>query len=166
MTPARKCSATKTDGRPCQAWAMRESEPPLCAQHFEPSLPAETSIVTSKETSTEPSPDAPNKANLDFYSRSFSIEELTALINLALVSSLNGEVAASRIAIRRILQQLEEELSAAEYAQLAGLIFTGANTIARLLRAQRSLSGEAAEGIIGSLAKGLDEMSIEWRMDI
>ena len=30
---SRKCSYTKPDGTPCNAWAMRESNPPLCSAH-------------------------------------------------------------------------------------------------------------------------------------
>lgn len=29
----RKCSADTRDGRPCNAWALRDSDPPLCSTH-------------------------------------------------------------------------------------------------------------------------------------
>lgn len=101
-----------------------------------------------------------------FYGRSFTMEELKALITLALEHRLNGEVAAARVAVRRILQMLEQELSPAEYARLAGLIFTGTKTIAQLMRAQRALSGEAAEIITGAMAKALDELGDNWEVEL
>ena len=55
------------------------------------------------------------------------MEEVAALVNIALAGGLNGEVAATRVAIRRALEQLEDELSPFEYTELAGIIFTGAS---------------------------------------
>jgi hypothetical protein len=83
---------------------------------------------------------------------------MMALINLALDYSLNGEVAAARVAVRRILQQLGEQLTPAEYARLASLVFTGTQTIAQLMKARKALSEEAAEKISSWMGKALDEI--------
>jgi hypothetical protein len=154
MQMTRKCTATTKAGRPCKAWAQRNSEPPLCRLHRDwptvveknPPLPNSKQAEPHSETET-------------FYSRRFSSEELTAKVGLTLDRGLRGEVAITRVAIRRILTQLEKELAPEEYARLASLLFNGARTIAQLLRAQRALSGEAAEGISGAMAQALDELA-------
>jgi hypothetical protein len=93
-----------------------------------------------------------------FYGRTFTLEEMMALINLALDHSLNGEVAAARVAVRRILQQLGEQLTPAEYARLASLVFTGTQTIAQLLKARNTLSEETAEKISSWMGDALNEI--------
>jgi hypothetical protein len=61
---------------------------------------------------------------------------------------------------------LEEELEPEEYARFASLLFNGARTIAQLLRAQRALSGEAAEGISGAMAQALNELGSQVGLEL
>ena len=75
------------------------------------------------------------------------------MVGLAMDESLEDEVAATRVAVRRVMQQLEHELTPAEYARMANIIFQGTNTVARLLRTNRSLS----EDKDGLFAKGIGE---------
>ena len=76
------------------------------------------------------------------------------------------DLGAARVAVRRVLTALEEQLTAGEYAELAGLIFTGTNTIARLLRTRRALAGQSADGIAGAIATALDELATEWNVEL
>ncbi len=161
MQMTRKCTATTRTGRPCKAWAQRGSEPALCRAHADRPAGQEKDPFLINPKKEEPQ----SEAEL-FYNRRFSSEELKALVGLALDRSLNGEVAITRVAIRRILNQLEEELGPEETAHLATLLFNGARTIAQLLRAQRALSGEAAEGISGAMAQALDELSTMKGIDL
>ena len=150
----RKCSATTAKGVPCNAWAVRESQPPLCATHL-------------KLTGGAGAPDSnQNRRTHGFYSSTYTVEELADLVSHAIDDSLDDELSATRVAVRRVLEQLHGELPAEEYSRLASLIFTGANTIARLLRTQRVLSGDSADSISGAIAVALDELANEWNVDL
>jgi hypothetical protein len=93
-----------------------------------------------------------------FYDRFFTPEEVADMVSRVVSHSLNGEVAAARVALRRIMEQLEEELTPTEYARLAGLIFAGTNAIARLLQAQQSLSNQVAESIMEAMREAMNEL--------
>jgi hypothetical protein len=80
--------------------------------------------------------------------------------------SLEDELAAARIAVRRVMEQLQEELTPGEYARMAGLVFTGANTISRLMRTQRVLDGQPADNLAKVIHKALDELAEEWGVDL
>ncbi|UCG24986.1 MAG: hypothetical protein JSW55_03050 [Chloroflexota bacterium] len=141
MSPARKCTARRKDGRPCQAWARPGGEPALCAAH--------TRASESK------------KDRAGFYRPAYTMQEVADLLNVAMDTDLSDELSAARIAVRRVLQQLEQQLSPAEYVRMAELIFRGANTIAGLLRAQLDLSREKSEILLEALSKALDEIGEE-----
>lgn len=156
MTTPRRCSALRLDGQPCMAWARRDSQPPLCSSHFERSGSVTDNagqlLLPLSEQNLE------TGVTKNFYDRLFTPEEVMDLVSRVVSHSLNGEVAAARVALRRIMEQLEEELSPAEYARLAGLIFAGTNAIARLLQAQQSLSNQVAEGIVEAMREAMNEL--------
>lgn len=108
----------------------------------------------------------PQKDIYAFYGRTFTLEEMMALINLALDYSLNGEVAAARVAVRRILQQLGEQLTPAEYARLASLVFTGTQTIAQLMKARKVLSKEVADELSSWMGRALHQIGKEKGMEL
>ena len=142
---SRKCSVTRADGNSCQAWAMRDSQPPLCYFHL------------GRHSQEQESDDKSH--NKDFYRRTYTLEEIADLVHLALDHSLDDEVAAVRVAVRRVMQQLHEELTPTEYARLASAIFTGANTIARLVRTSRDLADDTRDMIRMVIEQVLDEQS-------
>ncbi len=76
-------------------------------------------------------------------------------------ASLQGELQAARVTTRRILQLLDETLEPAAYSRLARLLFTGTNTVARLLREQRALEGDSAAFTRTVVSQALDQLSIE-----
>jgi hypothetical protein len=92
-----------------------------------------------------------------FYQRTYTIEEVADLIHLAIDHSLDDEVAAARVAVRRVMTQLKEELSPAEYARLATVIFTGTSTIGRLLRTSHELADKRTQEIMDAIARVLKE---------
>lgn len=110
--------------------------------------------------------DNQNRRTHGFYSSTYTLEELADLVSHALDDSLDDELSATRVAVRRVIEQLHAELPAEEYARLASLVFTGANTVARLLRTQRVLSGDSADSISGAIAVALDELASEWNIDL
>jgi hypothetical protein len=147
MTSRRKCSATRKDGAPCRGRPVRGSEPPLC--------PAHTKTTTARPSQTQ-------VQSHGFYNRTYTLEEVADLVNLAVDDSLADELAATRVAVRRVMGQLHQELAPEEFARLTGLVFTGANTIARLVRAQQAMAGGASGQLARAIAQALDELAAEW----
>lgn len=73
--------------------------------------------------------------------------------------TLDDEIALVRVTLRRLMNSLEGvDLEAEALSKLAPLAFYGARTVARLLRDQRALSGQAADGLLGALGQALDEV--------
>jgi hypothetical protein len=105
-----------------------------------------------------------------FYAGEFRADELADLVALGDDMSLVDEIACARVALRRVIQLLGREpdagITTAEYARLGQLAFSGARTVARLLRDQRALSGDAAKGLASAIATALDELGGEWRVDL
>lgn len=95
------------------------------------------------------------------YQAAYSLEEAAELLHQAMETGVEDEINAVRISIRRALLKLEEEMDAAEYAKLMRLVFSGANTVAYLLRTKRMVAGEAGDSIAGSLAQILAEFHDE-----
>jgi hypothetical protein len=165
----RQCSATNRNGRPCQAWATRDSDPPLCSTH------------SKRNTGAGAPAGNQNRQDHGFYGRHYSLDEIADLIAYAADMTLADEIAAVRVATRRVFEKIntgmtldqdpngdefKRELTAEEYAKLSILIFQGASTTARLLRAQRALTGDAADGIAGAIGQALDELANEWGIEL
>jgi hypothetical protein len=106
-------------------------------------------------------------------------EELADLVACADDLTLDDEIATTRVTLRRILSLITPDVRAVreppqtnapmtpvDYARLATLALAGARTVARLLRDQRALSGEAADGIAGAIAQALDELGTELGLDL
>lgn len=134
----RRCSALRKDGRPCRAWAVRGSDPALCANHL------------------DREPEASG-----FYERSYSIEEAADLLYKTAEKDLKEELGVTRVTLRRALEQMQQELDAAEYARLIELIFRGAHTIADIMRAQNSLSGGGEDFVPPVIGEVLTEIGNE-----
>lgn len=149
---ARKCGATTATGRACRAWAIRQSDPPLCSAH--------AGHLGAPHGNT-------NAMTHGFYARAYTDQEIADLVAHAINESLDDEIGTARVALRRVLELLEAgQLTADEYAKLAGLAFVGSRTIGRLLRDRRALSGESADGIADFLSSALDEVATELGIDV
>ncbi len=152
MSSKRRCSGRRADGRPCRGWALRESDPPLCYAHSRDGS-------ASDDDNTIP-------AKQDFYSRYYTLEEIADMVGMAMDNTLDDELAATRIAVRRVMQQLKKELTADEYAHMASLIFRGTNTVARLLRIKRSLSKEMESDFEAGIGEALNSVGDEVGLDL
>jgi hypothetical protein len=97
-----------------------------------------------------------------FYSRIFSEDELLDVARLAAAGdvSLDEEIGMLRVCMRRLL---EADIDPAKTLQL---LSRGAGQLARLMRAKRALSGDAADGLADAFAKALDELSTELGIDL
>lgn len=97
-----------------------------------------------------------------FYSKIFSEDELLDVARLAAASdvSLDEEIGMLRICMRRVLE------ANIDHAKTLQLLSRGAGQLARLMRAKRALSGDAADGLADAFAKALDELSTELGIDL
>ena len=152
MNSTRRCSGQRADGRPCRGWALRESDPPLCYVH--------TKYGTGEAEEESKS------AKQSFYSPTYTLEEIADMVGLAMDDTLDDELAATRVAVRRVMQQLQEELSADEYAHMAGIIFRGTNTVARLLRINKALSKEMDAQFAAGIGEALDYLGGDFGLDL
>ncbi len=148
-----RCSATTRAGRPCRAWAILDSQPPLCAAHSGRIKGAGAPIGNQ------------NARKHGFYSRQFTNRELADLVAAGDDIALSDEIAVNRILLQRLLAALETA-DAETLVTIAPLILSSTRAIGRLLRDQRALSGEAADGIAGALAQALDELGTEWGIEL
>jgi len=156
QSPSRRCSHITRKGQPCRAWAMHGTDPPVCSVH--------AGLAGAP-------PGNQYGRTHGFYSTVLEPDELADLVVYADDLSLDDEIAAARVGLRRVLSALtaakdDGPASRQAYGHLAGLVFEGARTVARLLRDQRAISGDAAGGLSGAIAQALDELSVEWGIEL
>jgi hypothetical protein len=96
------------------------------------------------------------------YSHFFHPDDLEALAAVSADSGLDDEIALTRVAIRRLAEYIENAGTTDEAISLAQALFAGAGRVAGLLKTQRSLTGQAADGIAGAIGQALDELGAEW----
>lgn len=140
----------------CRAWAVRGSDPPLCASH-----------TGDKQVGAPPGNQ--NRRTHGFYGRYIHRDELADLVNLADDWSLEGEVAIARVALRRLLSFLArpDDLSPLDYARLAGVAFRGVGTVARLLKEHHTLAqATRTDDWSRAIDAALDELSEEWGVEL
>jgi hypothetical protein len=140
----------------CRAWAICGSDPPRRSPH-------------SGRTGAPPG----NRKCLvhGFYATTLHPQELADLAAYAGDTSLDAEIAITRVALRRVLGMLltgytpgpdPAPLDALDYARYSGLAFRGAITVSRLLRARHDLGGDRSDATLGFLDQALDQLSSEW----
>jgi hypothetical protein len=153
--PRRPCQYTYPDGSPCAQFAQRNGD--FCRSH-DPDKPA-------------PNIEGPGSGNHNairhgYYSDYFSDEDLMAIATIDTSQDLEDEIAIVRLTLRRLAAQISQDLSVRETVAVAGVLLEGAGKVAALLKARRALSGDAADGISGAIAKALDELGAEWGIDL
>ena len=142
-TAKRPCTATTQDGEPCRAWARRGSDPALCVAHM----------------------DQAYGEGVAFYRPIMTREELAALTNLAEAGvTLEGEIACTRVLIRRLIAYMnEEEPEGMALLNFAKAVFKGTAAVARLLEKERALQSVTDKlGAQAAIDKALDELAEEW----
>lgn len=131
-------------GRSCRAWAVRSSNPPRCHAHRHSSPTQEQRLAVYAD---------------------YNLQDVADLLDEVNEGPLDAEIANVRTVIGRLMSHLHQELSPAEFIRIVNLIFTGSATIAKLLRAQRALTGESADGLASAIAEVLEEMATEWGIE-
>jgi uncharacterized protein YjcR len=146
-----KCTATTAKGDPCKAWAVKGTEPPRCSAHAKRNVGAGAPAGNS------------NARKHGFYSRAYTLEELTAIGESAEIT-LDDEIQLLRVQLLRIgryLKQKGKKLEARDYAALARITAPTARAIAALLRTKLIIeSGNADEA--SAIENALDILSAEY----
>jgi len=102
------------------------------------------------------------------YDRQLSRQELVDIPDLSAERTLNSALVLNRTFWRRLLAALQEsdELDAMQLAKVAPVVFRGTQVVARLLREERTLSGETADGVTGAIGQALDELAKEFGLEL
>jgi len=144
---ATRCSATTASGHPCRAWAVHDTDPPLCIAH-------QRAPTGGGERPVGAPPGNTNAVKHGFYSSDptgVTIDEAIA----GLVDKMT---------------RLDEIIATAkngEYVIRLFELYTQASSrLSRMLRDRRALSGEAADGIAGAIAQAMDELGTELGADL
>jgi len=151
--PAITCKATTRDGRPCRSYAMPGSDHCRVHQGAAPSLPAAA-------------PGDAQRAMASLYSRFMTDEDVAALARPGTEQALADEIAFTRVVIRRLADLIAEADGVAEATRLAHALFRGTGRVADLLRAQQTLSRQAAEGLMQAVEQALEELGKEWGLEL
>jgi len=139
---ARKNPDKKRCAKPgCRAWAMRGAI--YCRAH-RPDLP----------------PTRRKKSSLEgFYGELFTQEELLDLAGAAARPSLTDEIGMLKVLIRRVVAREEDP-------NILSKVGRAVEQLTKAWRLQRSISGDAAEGLATAMAQVLDELSLELGIDL
>ena len=140
-SPSLRCTATTASGSPCKAWSVRHTDPPLCGAHGGGTRPAGAP------------PGNTNALKHGFYSHREGPVTIESVIE---------DLATKQAALSAYVDANAAELTTEELVTLLRLQGQNASRIGRLLRDQRALSGDAADGLSGAIAQALDELASEW----
>ena len=140
------CPATNKDGTPCRAFAVRGSDPPLCSSHGGGRAPV----------------GAP-AGNQNARTHGFYVDVIAPLPDPEHVPDSIADVIHD-LAVKqaRLSKIINGRLNTSDIDVLARLLELHAQTasrLGRLLRDERALSGEAADGISAAIGQALDELS-------
>ena len=135
----------------CRAWAVRDTDPPLCSPH------AGRNRRGAAGRAGAP-PGNQNARTHGFYSSVIAVDDLVDLASCADQLTLDAEVACARIVLRGLIGQLRDLGPGCtnERVRLAGLALQAARTVSRLLRDKHAL-GNAA-GLTDLLSQALDDL--------
>ena len=146
------CTATNKDRTPCRAWAVRGSDPPRCSAHGGGRAPV----------------GAPS-GNHNARTHGFYVDEVAPLPEQDDIPDSIAEVihdlAVKQARLSKIINGKPNSSDIHVLARLLQLHAQTASRLGRLLRDQRALSGEAADGISAAIAQALDELSTELDTD-
>lgn len=136
----KRCTATTAAGNPCKKWSLLTST--VCAAH--------AGKLGAR-------PGNSNAVKHAFYRPSLTADEIAALITHAENTSLDDELAITRVMLRRLMHHLKQPgIPPEELAAIAPLIFTGSRTVAKLLR-EISETGKTSD----TWSEILDQMSAD-----
>jgi len=118
------------------------------------------SAIGDKSRKPGAQPGNQNARKHGYYARHLTAEELEALSLEAQDAALADEIALQRVLNNRLLAAMAQAKTD-DLLRIAHLLTVSTGRIARLLRDQRALSGEAADGLLQALQKGAEEILTE-----
>ena len=172
MNAARRCGGTTRTGRPCRAWAQRGSNPPRCRAHANDNDRTGAGVIESGPVSFESGPVSFESGRLLTTATAdqsrVSAQELAAFLAMPAASVLQDEIRLVRVILSRLLDEMQAtpDLTVDQLAAFAPLVFAGTRTVSHLLRDQRALSSDVADGIIAAISMALDEMAADWEVEL
>jgi len=144
----KRCSATTKLGKACRAWAIRGGE--LCSAHARANVGAGAPKGNG------------NAVKHGFYRSVLTADEVADLVTHAENDTIDDEIALTRVLLRRLMKRLQEpDVDLGELRAVSPLIFTGARTVASLMR-QKKPSG----GIQDTINDILDELSSQYPIQL
>ena len=158
----KKCSVSD-----CRAWAMRGSDPPLCASHSPGLACPESGRGVGAPVGNR------NALTHGFYASTLHPDDLATLDEDAIDTTLDDEILIIRLALRRLQRMIltgqtpgprPQRLDVHDYARFIGLTFQGTNTLSRLLRVRHDLPGNDLWQQI--MDEALDGLSEEWGIEL
>ncbi len=173
MSNQKLCSHLTARGRPCRNRAALGTDPPACARHRQARLTADgrqptaaQSVADEQHASVDDVPSAVGgqRSTVDntrhFYFPHPTADERAALGDGGAAADLTPEVALVRVVLRRLLALLDaaDDLPPEEMRRVAGLVFTGAHTVAALLGHRAVRPAEAQDW----LNAALEEMAVKY----
>jgi hypothetical protein len=160
-----KCTATTASGRPCQAWAIRGSSPPLCAAHRGAS-PAGASVGGSDIPAQDEKrfTGAPMENGSAEKTGFYAVDPSAVSINQAIAGLVDKMTRLDRITAE--VQANAADTKPGDLMPLFRLYTQASSHLSRLLRDRHALSGEADDEFAAAIGQALDELGAEWGVDL
>jgi hypothetical protein len=136
-----KCTETTAKGKPCKAWAVHDSNPPRCAAHGGGKPIG--APVGNDNARTHGLYSAPDR-------------------DLTSIADIIADLAEKQENLSNYIGKHLGEMQVDDLKSLLKIHASTASRLGRLLRDQRALSGEAADGISAAFALALDELATEF----
>lgn len=166
--PSRPCTATTTAGKPCRAWAVHGTEPPLCSAH------------ARRNTGAGAPRGNQNALKHGFYRSALTPQEVADLLTHAQNESIADELALVRVMLRRLMHYLQHPIPDLDHVPedmppnllqfldegsrltaVAPLVYRGARTVAYLRQRM-----EPGGGLRHILEEVLDDLSANFEVDL
>lgn len=165
-----RCTYLTRRGRPCRNPAMPGIEPPVCAVHRR--IGHDESGIRNEEATPGGRRYLPGLAPSQFadplttdplitgspppthlYFPRPTAAEMSVLAATAGDPDLRSEIGLARVVLLRLMAHLQEELPPEELRRVAGLIFTGARTVAMLLGKRPARPDDTQQWLAAALAE-------------
>ena len=140
-----KCTATTAQGKPCKAWSIRGSSPPLCAPH---------SGLTGGTKGNQ------NAVTHGYYRKRIEPDELLSLYDAADSVDLDQEVVLLRVALHRLSNFINDpDISLENMKTIVPLIVSASRTLAYLKK-------QLPDSDVAVWDATLDELGKEWGWEL
>lgn len=96
-----------------------------------------------------------------FYSRHFTEDEAALIVQFCTDPTLDDEIAMQRVANSRLVASMNQTADPEMQVRMFEALSTGLGRLARLLRDQRALKGDSANGLLDAIGAALDELQTE-----